>query len=68
MLFRSLPFALVGDRARGAPGSVSYQREGEGVWRFRFQEPAGEVREVTYRASERRGGGKGKAPSPRRER
>ena len=53
---------------RGAPGSVSYQREQEGVWRFRFQEPAGEVREVTYRASERRGGGKGKAPSPRRDR
>ncbi len=53
---------------RGIPGSVSYQREGEGVWRFRFQEPAGEVREVVYRASERRGGGKGKAPSPRRER
>ena len=53
---------------QGTLGSVSYQREGEGVWRFLFQEPAGEAREVTYRASERRGGGKGKGPAPRRDR
>ena len=52
---------------RGVAGAVAYQRETAGTWRFRFEEPGGAVREVTYRAGERRGGGKGKGPSPRRE-
>jgi len=52
---------------RGAAGAVAYRREAEGVWRFRFEEPGGDVREVTYRAGERRGGGKGKGGAPRRE-
>ena len=52
---------------RGATGAVAYRREAEGVWRFRFEEPGSAVREVTYRAGERRGGGKGKAGAPRRE-
>lgn len=46
---------------RGSAGAVDYEQVGEGVWRFRFTSTDGTVREETYRAGDRRGGGGKKA-------
>jgi hypothetical protein len=61
-------FAL-GYEVRGQTGKVDYEQVGDGVWRFRFTGTDGTVREETYRAGERRGGGgrKGKDGKGRKE-
>ena len=43
----------------GRPAAVDYATAGEGGWRFKFTGADGTVREETYRAGERRGGGDG---------
>lgn len=48
----------------GAASAVRYSTSGDGVWTFRFESPGGVVRQETYRAGDRRGGGEG----PPRER
>ena len=45
---------------RGGAGAIDYEQVSEGVWKFRFTSPDGAVREETYRAGDRRGGGGGK--------
>ncbi|MFM8336720.1 MAG: hypothetical protein ACKODK_14285, partial [Opitutaceae bacterium] len=53
---------------RGNAGAIDYEQVGEGVWRFRFTATDGTVREETYRAGDRRGGGgKGKDGKKKRE-
>ncbi|MBL9209021.1 MAG: YHYH protein [Opitutaceae bacterium] len=41
----------------GKPASVNYTTAGDGVWKFRFADADGRIRDETYRAGERRGGG-----------
>lgn len=48
----------------GVASAVRYSSSGDGVWNFRFESPGGVVRQETYRAGDRRGGGEG----PPRER
>lgn len=43
----------------GKPASVNYTTAGDGLWKFRFADADGRIRDETYRAGERRNGGVG---------
>jgi len=43
----------------GKPAAVNYATAGDGVWKFRFADADGRIRDETYRAGDRRNGGGG---------